>query len=125
MQIRGVDYVQVSARDLPRAVAFYRDTLGLPQTAGFPPDWYEFDAGGTTIALSEPPADAPPAPARNYGVRLALAVPDVQAALAELRAQGVPVVRDAFETRVCFMAQIADPEGNLLWLHQRKDGTAG
>jgi catechol 2,3-dioxygenase-like lactoylglutathione lyase family enzyme len=67
MQIRGVDYVQVSARDLPRAVAFSRDTLGLPQTAGFPPDWYELDAGGTTIALSEPPADAPPAPAPHLG----------------------------------------------------------
>ena len=108
MQIRGVDFVHVSARDLPRAVAFSRGTLGLPQTAGFPPDWYELDAGATTIALSTPPADAPPA--RNYGVRLALAVADVRA---------------AFETRVCVMALIADPEGNLRWLHQRKDGTAG
>jgi hypothetical protein len=29
------------------------------------------------------------------------------------------------ETPVCFMGLIADPDGNLIFLHQRKDGTAG
>jgi hypothetical protein len=56
-------------------------------------------------------------------------VPAAQAALAALRAKGVPAVRgrleELLETRVCFMAQIAAPDGNRLWLRQRKDGSAG
>ena len=43
----------------------------------------------------------------------------------ELRAQGVPVLVEPWETAVCHKAFIADPFGNPLCLHQRKDGTAG
>jgi predicted enzyme related to lactoylglutathione lyase len=35
------------------------------------------------------------------------------------------VLMDPVETRVCWMSFIADPDGNRICLHQRKDGTAG
>jgi predicted enzyme related to lactoylglutathione lyase len=37
----------------------------------------------------------------------------------------VKILIEPVETRVCWMAWIADPAGNRLCLHSRKDGTAG
>jgi predicted enzyme related to lactoylglutathione lyase len=124
MQIRGLDFVLVSVTDIERSATFYRETLGLRQTAGFPPSWYEFDAGGSTIALGTPPPEAPQPPYNN-GISIALAVPDARVAVEELRAKGVAILQEVQESSVCHMALIADPDGTLLWLHQRKDGTAG
>ena len=124
MQVRGVDFVLISVSDVERGLAFYRDTLGLKPAAEWPLAWYEFDAGETTIAIGKPLEDAPQPP-YNGGVSVALAVPDVSATVAELRAKGVSILQDAQESPVCHMALIADPDGNLIWLHQRKDGSAG
>jgi predicted enzyme related to lactoylglutathione lyase len=124
MQVRAVDFVLISASDVERAVTFYRDTLGLKEAHVWPPFWYEFDAGQTTIAIAKPPEDAPQPPYKG-GTTVALGVADAKAAVEELRAKGVTVLQDAQETPVCHMALIADPDGNMLWLHQRKDGTAG
>lgn len=55
----------------------------------------------------------------------ALAVDDVPAAIAQCRKRGVKILIPPVETRVCWMAWIADPAGNRLCLHSRKDGTAG
>jgi predicted enzyme related to lactoylglutathione lyase len=124
MQVRAVDFVLLGVSDTQRAAAFYRETLGLTPVGEWPPHWYEFDAGGTTIAIAKPPPDAPQPPYRG-GTTIALAVPDARAALEELRAKGVTIMQEVHESPVCFMGLIADPDGNLLWLHQRKDGTAG
>ncbi|MBI3973288.1 MAG: VOC family protein [Chloroflexi bacterium] len=124
MQVRGVDFVLFGVSDVERSRAFYQDTLGLTPAAEWPPNWYEFDAGGTTIAIAKPPEAAPQPPHRG-GTTVALAVPDAKAAIAELRAKGVQVLWDVGESPVCYMALIADPDGNGIWIHQRKDGTAG
>ncbi|HEY8458126.1 MAG TPA: VOC family protein [Actinopolymorphaceae bacterium] len=129
MDVRAVDFVLISVSNLDRSIEFYRDVLGLhPETqwteAEGPPPWVELKAGATTIAIGVPPPDAPQPP-YNGGISVALAVPDIGKAMDELRDKGVRVIQEAFETPVCFMGLIADPDGNLLWLHQRKDGTAG
>ena len=54
-----------------------------------------------------------------------LAVADVTAAVGDLRAQGVSILIEPWETAVGHKAFIADPFGNPICLHQRKDGTAG
>ena len=43
-------YVIKYVADMDRAVAFHRDTLGLPLKFASP-DWSEFDTGETTLAL--------------------------------------------------------------------------
>lgn len=53
------------------------------------------------------------------------AVEDVRGAVEELRTKGVPILLEPYETDVCTTALIGDPDGTLLLLHQRKDGTAG
>ena len=124
MQVRGVDFILLGVSDVERARGFYRDTLGLKPASEWPPAWYEFDAGSSTIAIGKPPEDAPQPPYQG-GTTFALAVPDARAAMQELRAKGVTIIQDVDESSVCFMGLIADPDGNAIWIHQRKDGTAG
>ena len=123
--VRGVDFILVSVSDIERARAFYGETLGLTPAAEWPPYWYEFDAGSSTVALAKPPSEEPQPPYTGNGVSFAIAVSDARAAMEELKRKGVDVRKDVEEGEVCSMGLIADPDGNLIWIHQRKDGTAG
>ena len=126
MQSSAVDFVVYGVRDLPRAVAFYHETLGLPVEGEFPEyRWVEFAAGNVTLAVAEVPAAERRRPGYAGGATVALAVPDVRAAVEALRAKGVRVLSEPEESSVCHMATISDPDGNRVYLHQRKDGTAG
>jgi len=49
----------------------------------------------------------------------------VREAIKVCRRRRVKVLIDAIETSVCWMAWIADPDGNRICLHSRKDGTVG
>lgn len=127
MQVRAVDFIGVPVADMDAAKEFYGGHLGLRQTSGSE-GWSEYEAGNVTISLIHVGAEVIAArgaqdPLGMGGV--ALAVPDVRAALEELRQKGVQIVQETVEYPPCFMATLADPSGNYVWLHQRKDGTAG
>lgn len=125
MKVRALDFVSYVVTDMDRAEAFWRDTLGLevevargaPGTRGN--GYMELDAGGVAIGLVALPDHLYP-----NGV-VALAVEHVGQAVEELRGKGVSIVMDTIESPVCWMAVVADPDGNQVLLHQRKDGTAG
>ena len=109
--------------DLDRAVAFYRDVLGLALVARFdPPGLAFFDLGGIRLLLE---GGAPPA-------MLYLGVDDLVATTERLRALGVTIEA---EPHVIFddelgqfgpageaeeMAFIRDSEGNLVGLAARR-----
>ncbi len=115
MKVRAVDFVQIQVRDMDRALGFYRDALGMPVGQAWDDEWVELAAGDTTIALA----------AEAEGVSVALSVDSVSDAVEELRAKGVEVVAEPHGNEWCAGAAIRDPEGNLVVLHQRHDGTAG
>jgi methylmalonyl-CoA/ethylmalonyl-CoA epimerase len=50
--LRRIRQISVAVQDLPRAVAFYRDTLGLPLLFEAPPALAFFDCGGVRLMLS-------------------------------------------------------------------------
>jgi predicted enzyme related to lactoylglutathione lyase len=56
----------------------------------------------------------------TQGATAALEVEDFDEAMASLRAAGVKVAMEPYETPVCFMALIQDPDGNQLMIHKRK-----
>ena len=125
MQTRAVDYVVYNVSDLEKAIPFYRDTLGLPFDYVYEGWWAEFNVQPVSLALCAPPVGQAPQPGYQGGATVALAVQDISAAVETLRRQGVPILLEPQESPVCYTATIADPDGNRINLHQRKDGTAG
>ncbi len=111
-----VDFVSLLTQDIPRAKAFYAETLGLEIESEGEND-IEFRLGQVTLDIFNPASIGQPF-APNLG-GLAIRVPDVAAARAELEAKGVEFDEDTLDTGVCHMASFHDPDGNALMLHRR------
>lgn len=124
MKIRAVDFVTYNVSNYQKALAFYRDILGLKLSHEFGGQWAEFDTGNVTLAIGVWGKNLGP-DGQKGGATVALAVDDLQATVAELRAKGLPIVEGPHETPVCHMVGVMDPDGNTIMFHQRKDGTAG
>lgn len=122
MKILGADFVAYLVSDLDRAVAFYRDVLGLTLTIHRTKwEWAEFDCGNITLTLY----GGAQLPKQVLGGRIALVVEDIQAAHEELRRKQAAILKPPFELSGCWHLEILDPDANLIILHQRKDGTVG
>jgi catechol 2,3-dioxygenase-like lactoylglutathione lyase family enzyme len=112
--VERIDFVSVPTRDKERARRFYAGVLGLPPNPGVPD---ELETANVTLALWEPEAEGVPFAPNTAGI--ALRVPDVDAARAELRARGVEFFGETVDSGVCRMAFCRDPDGNVLILHRR------
>jgi catechol 2,3-dioxygenase-like lactoylglutathione lyase family enzyme len=114
MNVERVDFVSVATRETARAVDWYRDVPGLPEsrvTGG------EIETPNVTLSFWVPEREGLPFAANEAGV--ALRVPDVEAARAELEAKGVEFVAETWDSGVCHFAAFRDPDGNVLILHRR------
>ena len=124
MKVRGVDFVFYNVTDMDKAVAFYRDTLGLKVIGEVGKMWTEFETGTTALSIGVYGAK-PIKKGEKGNVSVALSVDDVEKTLVELKAKGVTVNMEPQSFDPCFMASISDPDGNEIVLHHRKDGTVG
>ncbi len=113
MQIEQVDFVSIPTRDVVRAVAWYRDVLGLPES-GYTEG--EVEAPNVTLSFWAPEADNEPFQANEAGIGLRVA--NVHAAVEEVRSAG-GVVMGIEDSGVCHMGFVKDPDGNVLILHRR------
>ena len=111
-----IGQIAVTVRDLARAKAFYRDTLGMRFLFEFPALAF-FDCGGIRLIMSVPerPEFDHPTSVLYY------AVPDIAAAHLALSARGVAFEHDphiiaTLPDRDVWMAFLRDSEGNLLGL---------
>ena len=118
MQLERVDFVSFLTQDIPRAKQFYSEVLGLEIETEGASDM-EFRAGQVTLDIFDPSSIGQPFAPSPAG--LALRVPDVDAARAELETKGVEFDGDTLETSVCRQAWFKDPDGNVLMLHRRYD----
>ncbi len=111
------------AKRMRHTRAFYQKLFGLRPGSEWNAFWSEFATEPVTVCLNGPG----PTPKWNWSgpAAVAFAVEDIHQAVAECRRRKVKVLMDPVETRVCWLAFIADPEGNRICLHQRKDGSAG
>ena len=87
--------------------------------------WAEFNAGNATFAINDPSAFDPNLKAQAGGAAVPFSVDDVAAAIEELEGKGITVTVPTYENPVCHLACILDPDGNTVWIHQRKDGGYG
>jgi catechol 2,3-dioxygenase-like lactoylglutathione lyase family enzyme len=116
MQIEKVDFVSFLTQDIARAKRFYSEVLEFEiETEG--ENDMEFRAGQVTLDIFNPTSVGQPFAPSPGG--LALRVPDVAAARAELEANGVEFDGETVDTGVCHMAFFRDPDGNALMLHRR------
>jgi catechol 2,3-dioxygenase-like lactoylglutathione lyase family enzyme len=120
MQVERVDFVSFLTQDIPRAKHFYSEIIGLELESEGPDDM-EFRAGQVTLDVFNPASQGQPFAPSLGG--MALRVPNVDAARAELEAKGVVFDGETLETSVCRMAFFHDPDGNLLMLHRRFDAS--
>jgi len=115
--IRRLAQVSVRARDLERATAFYRDTLGL-RFLFLAGSMAFFDLAGVRLMLARP--DTPESD--HPGSILYLDVADLADAHRRLADRDVRFEREPFHvarlvTTDLWMAFFRDSEGNLLALH--------
>jgi methylmalonyl-CoA/ethylmalonyl-CoA epimerase len=112
-----IGQIAMPVKDLARAVAFYRDCLGMRFLFQAPPSLAFFDCGGVRLMLDVPQDkefDHPGSP-------LYFKVDDIDAAYSDLKARGVDF-RDAphliakMPDHELWMAFFRDGEGNTLAL---------
>ena len=115
--LKLIGQIHVSVTDVDRAVAFYRDVLGVPflfRVPGQPMAF--FDCDGVRLYLGAPESEA----FRSRSM-ISFAVDDVDEAYASLRDRGVsfrdaPHVVHRTEASELRMAFFTDPDGNHLAL---------
>ncbi len=116
MKIRKLRQVYIATDDIERRASFYENVLGLALQFRDGNRWIQFKTGDVSIALASPD--------ESMGAPLDMPVPvfeidDLDAAVAELRAQGreVGATRDmGTHGRV---AMIRDPSGAFLVLFSK------
>ncbi len=117
MIVERADFVSVPVADLEGTTRFYEDILGLRRISRVG-GWPEFELGNVSLYLVEP-SRMGVASWEPHSAHIALRVPDVAAARAELEGKGIVFQGDILDTGVCHMAFFRDPEGNALMLHRR------
>ena len=116
MAIRGIDVHTYLVKDPKRAIAFYRDVMGLK------PSWEseqgaEFELGdGATFGLWKMDDGS-----WSAGTGVMFSVPDAREAADHFRKRGAKVMDSVHENPHCTMAFVEDSEGNYFILHARKE----
>ena len=83
-----IGQIAMTVGDLPRAVAFYRDVLGMKFLFEAPPAMAFFDCGGVRLMMSLPEKEGSAA-GQQFASVIYYSVPDIQQAAAVLGGRGV------------------------------------
>ncbi len=124
MKVNELAFVGYPVTDLKRARGFYEGTLGLKTSIVFGDEqkaWVEYDIGPGTLAISNFAPDWKPSPG---GGSAALEVADFQEAVDHLKRNGAKFSVEPMDTPACHMAVVADPDGNSIIIHRRKNTAA-
>jgi lactoylglutathione lyase len=106
--------LMVYVTDMPRAVGFYRDVLGLPLEMESP-GWSQFALGnGASIGLHPRRGGEAPAPGWTPGFK----VDDVRAAKERLVSAGAEIASDFHDVPGGVVLEFTDPDGNVIDITQ-------
>jgi catechol 2,3-dioxygenase-like lactoylglutathione lyase family enzyme len=115
MAVSEIAFTMYPVSDLPRALAFYRDGLGLRPTEVATDFWTEFDVAGATFGIGNFEQVGTPGLAQS----LALEVADLDGYRKTLADRGVETT-EPHDLKFCRISVVRDPDGNQVWLHERK-----
>lgn len=119
-KIKEIAFTAYPVTDVARARKFYEETLGLVPTMVFgegAQQWVEYDVGQATLAIGN--FGDQWAPGKSGG-SVSLEVDNFDQAMQDLKGKGVSFYQEPFESPVCQMAFVSDPDGNAVGLHHRK-----
>jgi methylmalonyl-CoA/ethylmalonyl-CoA epimerase len=116
LRLDQIGQIAMPVRDVEKAIAFYRDVLGMRFLFKAPPGLGFFDCAGVRLML-----DGPAAAQAGRGSVLYYKVPDIQDAFATLTTRGVifegkPHLIAKMPDHELWMAFFRDPDQNLLAL---------
>jgi methylmalonyl-CoA/ethylmalonyl-CoA epimerase len=127
LSLGQIGQISVNVHDLDRAIAFYKDALGVKHLFTVPPKMAFFDCGGIRLMLAIPERPDLDHPSSI----LYFKVQDIEQAYEALIARGVhfegkPVFVAAMATHDLWLAEFRDSENNVLALmcEKRKAGVA-
>lgn len=111
-----IGQIAMPVKDVERAIAFYRDVLGMRFLFKAPPGLGFFDCAGVRLML-----DAPAGAQAGHGSTLYFLVSDLQGSFEVLSGRGVafegkPRLVAKLPDHELWMAFFRDPDGNLLAL---------
>jgi methylmalonyl-CoA/ethylmalonyl-CoA epimerase len=112
-----VGQLLIPVEDLDRAIAFYRDTLGLRFLFSAPPQMSFFQSGNVRLLVGVPEAGQP----RQRGSAVYFQVADIHAVYRTLSERGVqfgasPQLVHSTPTSELWLIEFRDPDGNQLAL---------
>ena len=110
MNLNQIGQIALHADDLERAIAFYRDTLGMKFLFQVPPGLAFFDCGGIRLMIDGIKERETP---ERFNSIIYYKVADIQASYEELNSRGV-----AFESKPHLIAKMPDHE---LWMAFLRD----
>lgn len=113
----GLAQVALTMADVPAALVFYRDILGLRLLFSAGPDLAFLEAGGVRLMLTTPRGHGEP----GKNSVLCFRVADLAATYAAVVARGAaperaPALTARLPDHELWMAFVRDPEGNLVGL---------
>jgi catechol 2,3-dioxygenase-like lactoylglutathione lyase family enzyme len=110
--VTGIGNIMLAVRDMDRALAFYRDVVGL-EVRMASPEFAFLEAGGVTLCLRH--AAVVPEAAADTGVEIVFSVTDIHEAHAALEARGVHFrVEPRVVTGSLWATDFRDPDGHVL-----------
>jgi predicted enzyme related to lactoylglutathione lyase len=120
VKVERVAFVGIPVSDMKRARGFYEGVLELQVAEEMGDgDWIEYDAGGHTVAIATANEHFMPS---DQGTSVALEVDDFDAAIMKLKSAQTRFALEPFESPVCHVAVVQDPDGNKIMIHKLKAG---
>lgn len=114
MALKSIDTVWLPVTNMERAVAFYRDSLGL-EVLEHDGDWSEVTAGDQKIGLNGSGSESP---SGDGGAVLAFGVTgDIESEVRALKDKGVEFTGELSDHPWGKIAPFQDPDGNDLQLY--------
>jgi catechol 2,3-dioxygenase-like lactoylglutathione lyase family enzyme len=112
VRVETVDFLAIPTRDIERSVRWYTEVLGLERGGEG-----EVETPNVTISFWNPERDGEEF--RPHVGGFAVRVADVEEARRELEAKGVTFKGETYDSGVCHMGFLEDPDGNTIILHRR------
>jgi len=101
----------IHVKDMDKAVAFYRDKLGF-EVQHQTDDWSELELNNKiNLALHR---------TKDPGSGIGFYTNDCEKATSKLEEKGVEISMRCQERSDSILTQILDPDGNILWIAQKK-----